>query len=232
MTRLTPPELRAHARAQLNRYLQSFPAEAARLQALAEQLAGDPGDVFARHNLRGHVTTSALVVDTAAPAVLMIHHQVLDRWLQPGGHHEGSDTLAMSAAREAAEETGVTALTLWPTPDGVDLPLDIDTHAIPANPAKAEGAHVHHDFIYLFHTTAPAALQPQWAEVKAVRWMPLAELAALPEARFARLAAKLAAQLSAASASTRSGATPRPPGTSRRRTSPGWPGPGPAVVPG
>lgn len=199
MTRLTPPDLRAHAHAHLSRYLQAFPAEAAGLQALAEQLAGDPGDVFARHNLRGHITTSALVVDTTARAVLMIHHQVLDRWLQPGGHHEGSDTLAMSAAREVAEETGVTALAPWPTPDGVDLPLDIDTHAIPANPAKAEGAHVHHDFIYLFHTVAPAALQPQWAEVKAVRWMPLAELAALPEARFARLAAKLEAQLAAAS---------------------------------
>jgi 8-oxo-dGTP pyrophosphatase MutT (NUDIX family) len=199
MTRLSPQALRDQAQAQLDRYLQTYPCETPALQALAQQLASDPGNVFARHNLRGHITTSALVLNAAADAVLMIHHQVLDRWLQPGGHHEGGDALAVSAAREVAEETGVTALAPWPA-DTAALPLDIDTHAIPANPAKAEGAHVHHDYIYFFRALETAALQPQWAEVKAARWMPLAELAALPEARFARLAAKVQRQLTAAAA--------------------------------
>lgn len=183
--------LRAQAQDQLQRYLHRFPAEAAGLGALREQLATDPGDLFSRHNMAGHITTSALVWDASADALLVIHHQALDRWLQPGGHHEGTDGLRASAAREATEETGVGALTPWAWAGPAELPLDIDTHAIPARPARGESAHVHHDFIYLFAASADAPLAPQWAEVKGARWLPRAEFAALPEARFARLAGKL-----------------------------------------
>ncbi|PZP31663.1 MAG: NUDIX hydrolase [Roseateles depolymerans] len=182
--------LRAQAQDQLQRYLSRFPDEAPGLAALRRQLA-EPGDAFARQNMVGHITTSALVWDAASDALLMIHHQALDRWLQPGGHHEGQDGLLASAAREAREETGVGALTPWPWAGAAELPLDIDTHAIPARPAKGESAHVHHDFIYLFSASADTPLAPQWAEVKGARWMPRAEFAALPEARFARLAGKL-----------------------------------------
>ncbi len=183
--------LRTQAQDQLQRYLRHFPAEAAGLSALCQQFATDPGDLFARHHMAGHITTSALVWDAAADALLVIHHQALDRWLQPGGHHEGTDGLQASAAREATEETGVSALTPWPWAGPQELPLDIDTHAIPARPARGESAHMHHDFIYLFSASAAAPLAPQWAEVKGARWLPRAEFAALPEARFARLAGKL-----------------------------------------
>ncbi len=187
----TPADLLNHARTQLANYLRSHPAEHAGLQAAIQQLADDTGDVFSRANMRGHITTSGLAYDAHADAVLMIHHKVLNRWLQPGGHHEGLDRLDVSAAREVAEETGIAALSPWPQLS--DAPLDIDSHAIPANPDKGEGAHVHHDFIYVFAADATAAIQPQWAEVSGARWMPRTEFAALPEARFARLGAKLQA---------------------------------------
>jgi hypothetical protein len=74
----------------------------------------------------------------------------------------------------------------------LDAPLiDIDSHAIPANPAKGEGAHVHHDFLYLFRGDASAPLSPQWEEVREVRWVAREALLSLPSARFGRLVSKL-----------------------------------------
>ena len=190
---MTASDLRAHALDQLNRYLEVHPQEREELGALMAQLLEDPADVFARANMRGHVTTSGIVYDARADKVLMIHHKVLDRWLQPGGHHEGQDRLEVSAAREIREETGVDCVEPWPDPNGRSRPFDIETHAIRANPAKGEGDHWHHDFIYLFRADSTQALAPQWEEVKGVRWMPRADFAALPSARFARMSEKLLA---------------------------------------
>ena len=184
--------LLAEARLQLDDYLRLHGEEAAGLQGLIEQLAQDPG-ILARSNMRGHITTSALVYDESSDRLLMIHHRLLGRWLQPGGHHEGLEGLQASGAREAAEVTGARGFSAWPPAAEPPTPLDIDSHRIPANPAKGEGEHVHHDFIFLFRLDARAELSPQWAEVKGVRWMPRSEFAALPEPRFARLAAKLRA---------------------------------------
>jgi 8-oxo-dGTP pyrophosphatase MutT (NUDIX family) len=189
----TPPGLRAQALDELHRYLLAFPAERDVLRDLQAQLQDDSDAVFARSNMRGHITTSALVFDPQAVRVLLIHHQALDRWLQPGGHHEGQDRLDVSAAREACEETGVEALQRLRWQAGPDAPFDIETHAIGANPAKGEGAHRHHDFIYLFAADSARPLRPQWAEVKGARWMDLGAFAALPSARFARMARRLEA---------------------------------------
>lgn len=189
---MTLEALLADARLQLRNYLRLHDEEAAGLSGLAEQLAQDT-DIFARSNMQGHITTSALVYDEGADRLLMIHHRVLDRWLQPGGHHEGLEALQASAAREVKEETGVSGFSAWPATTGGPAPLDIDSHRIPAHPAKGEGEHVHHDFIYLFRLDSSAEIRPQWAEVKGVRWMPRSEFAALPEPRFARLARKLQA---------------------------------------
>lgn len=176
------------AAAQLAAYLRRFPEETAALARLAAQLARDGGGLFSRANMDGHVTTSGLVYDRAADQVLMIHHRTLQRWLQPGGHHEGTDSLQVSAAREVTEETGVRV-----SPSALEqgAPFDIDTHAIPANPAKGEGAHLHHDYLYLFEADSAQPLNPQWAEVGGAQWMARAALAGFAEARFRRLADKL-----------------------------------------
>ena len=63
---MTPADLRAHALDHLAQYLAAFPEERDALEALAAQLADDPADVFARANMRGHVTTSGIVYDAAA----------------------------------------------------------------------------------------------------------------------------------------------------------------------
>ena len=191
---------RREVRQQLALYLRRFPAEAQRLTALRAQLDEDAGDPLSRANMRGHVTTSALVLDPTLSHTLLIHHRVIGRWLQPGGHYEAGgaagQSLWASALREVAEETGLDAATaLSPHPAwGQALPLDIDSHAIAANPAKGEGAHWHHDYAYLvIAPLRPQDLTPQLAEVHGAAWRPLAELAASAEPRFRGLAAKLQA---------------------------------------
>ena len=53
------------------------------------------------------------------------------------------------------EEIGLTSFIVhsWHAESGV--PLDIDTHAIPANVTGGEGLHPHHGFRYLFEVEKP-----------------------------------------------------------------------------
>lgn len=182
--------MKAEAQRQLAAYLQRFPAEVGRLAALQLQFDEDGDEMFSRTNMRGHITTSAFVLDPGLQQILMIHHGTLKRWLQPGGHHEAGQGLWDSALREATEETGVAALSAHPL-FGAAMPLDIDSHAIPANPRKGEAAHCHHDYAYLMIAPLDAVLRPQLDEVSEVAWWRLEAL--FDEPRFRAVALKLAA---------------------------------------
>jgi 8-oxo-dGTP pyrophosphatase MutT (NUDIX family) len=180
------PDLRCTTRADLARYLALFPDEAAALARLARQLAaGD--DCFVRSNLTGHVTTSAAVLSPDLSHLLLIHHPVFKQWQPPGGHYELPGTLLSSAMREVAEETGVTDLQMHPWTARHGVPLQLASYPIPANPAKGEGAHWHHDACYLL--VAPRCPLAQPAD--AVAWWPRAALAQLGEQDLARKLARV-----------------------------------------
>ncbi len=125
----------------------------------------------------GHVTTSAIVVTPDLNAVLLIHHRALDRWLQPGGHWEPAATFWASALREAQEETGIEGAVLHPWHGGRDIPIDIDTHAIPLRVERAEPSHWHHDLRFAFVADAALPLRPAQDEVVRAAWKPFAKLA-------------------------------------------------------
>jgi 8-oxo-dGTP pyrophosphatase MutT (NUDIX family) len=182
----------AEARAALARYVARFPDECALVQALTDQLAHDD-DILLRSNMRGHVTTSALVLDSAFERALVIHHRVFDVWLQPGGHYEPPGSLWESARREVMEETGLRDMRPL-----LEEPIDIDTHPIPARPGRTEAAHWHHDFAYLAVAEGTMTLTPQIEEVHAVGWVPLGALTGYPNARLRRLAAKAQRAIAAA----------------------------------
>lgn len=120
-----------------------------RMLALLEE-EGDPFD--RSRTCPGHFTASALVLDGAARSALLVWHQGLGRWLQPGGHVEVTDQdLEATALREVEEETGIQASSLA----GPLTVLDLDIHTIPASPRLS--MHQHFDVRFLARLGQPVA---------------------------------------------------------------------------
>jgi len=164
----TPPPRRICqdlARA-LARYAARFPEEAEAVAVMRTFLECTPAP-FSRGNPDGHFTGSAFILDRTRQSILLIHHRRLDRWLQPGGHVDPLEAPFNAARREAIEETGIGALTPIETDGAL---LDIDSHAIPANPSRNEPAHIHHDLRYGFWGDESSRLAANAAEVRAARW--------------------------------------------------------------
>lgn len=175
----------------LSAYHTRFSDEASRHETLLAQLAAGE-DVSIRSNMRGHVTTSATILNERRDKVLLIHHRTFRNWLPPGGHYEPPGSLWDSAVRETSEETGVRIVAPHPWTVESGLPVDIDTHPIPARPEKDEGPHLHHDFRFLAVASDDEALVADLSEVTAARWTPVDELRTSPDERVRALHRKLA----------------------------------------
>lgn len=114
----------------------------------------------------GHGTGSALIVTPERTHVVLVLHGRLGRWLQPGGHADpGERSLAITAAREAFEETGVCV-----DPAAGRL-LDLDVHPIPAHGHTPP--HTHFDFRYVFEH--PVCDLSHGHDVADARWFSAAE---------------------------------------------------------
>ena len=100
-------------------------------------LLADHGETLAdRTTSVGHLTGSALVLDSTAQRTLLMLHTKLDRWLQPGGHADGDHELAGVALKEATEETGIVGLR-------VRVPaIDIDIHSVDHGDDLGEHLHL------------------------------------------------------------------------------------------
>ena len=117
----------------------------------------------------GHITSSAVVLSSDRNRMLLLFHNRLRVWLQPGGHVEPSDPDVYAAARrEVQEETGAS---LFPS-DRPQL-VGVDVHEIPA--ARGEPMHLHHDLVFrLVAQSDEIRVSP---ESRAVIWCPVEKLA-------------------------------------------------------
>lgn len=132
-------------------------------------------EIIDRTNFIGHITSSAFIINEDFTALLLLKHKFLNRWLQPGGHVDSTDTsLLDSALREACEETGIDRSDLIPLSNNV---FDINSHHIPFNPKKQEPAHVHHDVRFLFQCTNSATINISLDESLDDKWVSFVELA-------------------------------------------------------
>jgi S-adenosylhomocysteine hydrolase len=101
-----------------------------------------------RRNFTQHITSSAILVSRKTRRMLKIYHKDLKEYFQPGGHiPEGSNLL--QNARGVLAQHDISQVFFVPDNHHELIPLDIDTHTIPAN-GRGEPEHVHHDFRYLF----------------------------------------------------------------------------------
>ena len=136
-------------------------------------------DLYNRKNFVGHITASAMIIAHDEPRMLLLHHKSLDRWLQPGGHVDYTDDSVLSAAlREAHEETGIGHVELELISPGFSehIPIDLDSHFIPANPAKSEDQHYHHDVRFLFRYKGHWDIAINESESRNYRWVGFDEL--------------------------------------------------------
>ncbi|MER5739050.1 NUDIX domain-containing protein [Streptomyces sp. NPDC002262] len=140
-----------------------------------EHLAAHPDGMYKPCGA-GHLTSSALVIDPARGRVLLTLHKKLGMWLQMGGHcEEGDPTVEAAALREAAEESGITGLTLLP-----GGPVRLDRHPIPAP------CHWHLDVQYA--ALAPADAVAQISEESLdLRWYAYDEVAGVADTSVVRL---------------------------------------------
>lgn len=168
-----PSDPVSHVSDILASYLARRPEDAARLGEIARRLREDPDGLFDRSCMKGHVTTSALLLSPDMRRILLVDHMALGRLLQPGGHYETVGTLIEEAVKEAVEETGVQRPTILA--DG--MPIDVDTHEIPANPKKGEGAHLHHDFLHILRMTSMDGLVAEKGAIAGFAWHDLDAMA-------------------------------------------------------
>lgn len=143
-----------------------------------ERLACDP-NVFERTS-PAHFTCSAWVVDAAGEQTVLCYHKIYDSWSWLGGHADGCRDLAAVAARELAEETGITCARLVPVGEGGILSLEVLPVAGHVRRGAWVSSHAHLNVTYLF--VADPAEQPLRAnadENAGVRWVSLDDVCAL-----------------------------------------------------
>ena len=119
-----------------------------------------------------HFTASAWVVNPERTKTLMIYHNIYQSWSWVGGHADGEQDLALVAAKELAEETGLEDARLARRGLLSCEVLTVDGH-------RKHGAyvpsHLHLNGTYLFEADEHAKLRIAPDENSGVRWLTFEE---------------------------------------------------------
>jgi 8-oxo-dGTP pyrophosphatase MutT (NUDIX family) len=167
---MTPDPLHVDAVRVLSDWSAPTPAQDALRLDYLSFLDAHP-DAMTRGNRVGHLTGSALVVDTRREAVLLTLHPLVGRWLQLGGHVEASDaTLVGAARRESIEEGGI---------DTVDIdtrPLRLDRHRVRCRDGRGGEDLLDHLDVQFLVLTPHGSVEQRSSESLDLRWWPWSAL--------------------------------------------------------
>jgi 8-oxo-dGTP pyrophosphatase MutT (NUDIX family) len=163
---LTVPTELIAAENLINEYTCSSSGERAIKNRFLALIGNYPGCLY-RHNVPGHLTASAWIVDKTGDFALFTLHKKLNLWLQLGGHADGQGNLLQVAQREATEESGLEVVPYASTI------FDLDIHEIPAY--GTEPAHEHYDVRFIFKADKSEQLTIS-PESKDLRWFRLTEV--------------------------------------------------------
>ena len=100
-------------KARIEAYTPGNEQEAADKQLMLSFIDRNP-DCLDRTNLVAHFSASGWIVNQKRDKVLLCYHKVYDSWSWTGGHADGQSDLEAVALREANEETGVHARSVFP----------------------------------------------------------------------------------------------------------------------
>lgn len=129
--------------------------------------------LLTRHAVPSHVTASAIVLSPDGRRTCLVLHGRMNLWVQPGGHlEEGDATLAVAAAREVEEETGLSGAVLprlaalsrhrAPCRPEADWHLDVQ-HVLVADGTSTAVSEESHDVRWWDVDALPADLAPEVA---------------------------------------------------------------------
>lgn len=109
-----------------------------------------------------HVTSSAFVINEAADAALLVRHDIMGRFVWPGGHNDGEEDCLAVALRETEEETGLAAR------PASGMPFMLNRFAVPAHVKNGERVAEHTHFSLAYLLIAEGEPRPRAGENSAV----------------------------------------------------------------
>ncbi len=143
-----------------------------------KELIAKHENIFSRSCIEGHLTASALVINSQTKMVLLHNHRKLNMWLQFGGHADGDNDMAFVALKEAREETGLSDLKFLIKDEQTEiLPIDIDLQTIPEMEETPE--HFHLDFRFILLTNATEIPKPNEEESQDLKFFSFQEIEAM-----------------------------------------------------